>query len=226
MGTLRIDVGDLHFSARWEAAAPATVEAIRRMSADRSGSSMPVVGESCASRSGKFRTTGHRLREPHPIVHPAPGMLAMLPAVRASARTVFPIWGVHDLIEGQAAGANHFASIIPDEGCGGSATGDGTPDVEGGRPGRPDQRGRRLRRRRRPKSGPGRRQSDAYPVGGAIPRRAARRQGDRPAMTDVVVRGGTVVAANGSSVADIAIERGLSGPSSRTFPVPPRAPTG
>ena len=31
MGTLRIDVGDLHFSARWEAAAPQTIEVIRRM---------------------------------------------------------------------------------------------------------------------------------------------------------------------------------------------------
>ena len=31
MSTLRIEVGDLHFSARWEAAAPQTIDAIRRM---------------------------------------------------------------------------------------------------------------------------------------------------------------------------------------------------
>src|SRR3954464_7282450 len=31
MGRLKITVGDLHFSARWEDAAPATIEAIRRM---------------------------------------------------------------------------------------------------------------------------------------------------------------------------------------------------
>ena len=31
MGILRIEVGDLHFSARWESAAPRTTEAIRRM---------------------------------------------------------------------------------------------------------------------------------------------------------------------------------------------------
>jgi len=31
MGRLEISVGELHFSARWEPAAPATIEAIRRM---------------------------------------------------------------------------------------------------------------------------------------------------------------------------------------------------
>ena len=31
MGTLQIEVGDLHFSARWEPDAPQTIEAIRRM---------------------------------------------------------------------------------------------------------------------------------------------------------------------------------------------------
>ena len=36
MTTLQIEVGDLHFNARWEAAAPQTIEAIRRM-LDQSG---------------------------------------------------------------------------------------------------------------------------------------------------------------------------------------------
>ncbi|MEA2546933.1 MAG: hypothetical protein QOI09_2206, partial [Chloroflexota bacterium] len=31
MTTLQIEVGDLHFSARWEPEAPQTIEAIRRM---------------------------------------------------------------------------------------------------------------------------------------------------------------------------------------------------
>jgi len=29
MGTLQIEVGDLHFTARWEPAAPRTIDAIR-----------------------------------------------------------------------------------------------------------------------------------------------------------------------------------------------------
>ncbi len=45
MGTLRIEVGDLHFSARWEPAAPATIEAIRRMlPIELAGDPLPLVG--------------------------------------------------------------------------------------------------------------------------------------------------------------------------------------
>ena len=86
MGTLQIIVGDLHFSARWEAAAPRTIEAIRHM--------LPIesklihcrwTGESTWIPFGDFRPG---LDYENHTSHPAPGQLA----------------------------ANHFATIVPDDG--------------------------------------------------------------------------------------------------------------
>ena len=86
MTTLQIEVGDLHFSARWDPAAPRTTEAIRRM--------LPIesklihcrwTGESTWIPFGDFRPG---LDYENHTSHPAPGQLA----------------------------ANHFATVEPDDG--------------------------------------------------------------------------------------------------------------
>ena len=86
MGDLLIRVGDLNFSARWEPAAPLTIEAIRRL--------LPLeaklihcrwTGESTWIPFGDFRPG---LEYENHTSHPAPGQLAAI----------------------------HFASVEPDEG--------------------------------------------------------------------------------------------------------------
>jgi len=100
MSHLEITVGDLHFSASWEAAAPRTIEAIRAM--------LPIEsrlihcrwsGESTWIPLGDFRPG---IDFENHTSHPAPGQLAIYPG------------GISSKV-GQLA-ANHFASIEPDAG--------------------------------------------------------------------------------------------------------------
>ena len=143
MGTLRIEVGDLHFSARWEAAAPQTIEAIRRM--------LPIesklihcrwTGESTWIPYGDFRP-GHRLREPHV----APGARACWRCTRAasaSARSSSRTAACTTSSKVGQLAANHFASVVPRRRLAGP-TARGRPALPlGRRPGDPDHRGRRL----------------------------------------------------------------------------------
>ena len=91
MGTLRIEVGDLHFSARWEPAAPRTIEAIRRM--------LPIesklihcrwTGESTWIPFGDFRPG---LDYENHTSHPAPGQLAIYPGGISECEIFFPYGG-------------------------------------------------------------------------------------------------------------------------------------
>ena len=114
MGTLRIGVGDLHFSARWEPAAPRTIEAIRRM--------LPIesklihcrwTGESTWIPFGDFRP-GSRLREPH--LAPGAREAGDLPGRHQRVRDLLPVRRLHDRVEGRPAGGQPFRAIDPDEG--------------------------------------------------------------------------------------------------------------
>ena len=109
MGTLRIEVGDLHFSARWEAAAPKTIEAIRRM--------LPIdsklihcrwTGESTWIPFGDFRPG---LDYENHTSHPAPGHLAIYPGGISETEILLAYGGVCFASKmGQLAG-NHFLTI-------------------------------------------------------------------------------------------------------------------
>jgi Protein of unknown function (DUF3830) len=110
MGTLRIEVGDLHFSARWEAAAPRTIEAIRRM--------LPIesklihcrwTGESTWIPFGDFRPG---LEYENHTSHPAPGQLAIYPGGISECEIFFPYGGCMTASKVGPLAANHFASVV------------------------------------------------------------------------------------------------------------------
>ena len=115
MGALRITVGDdLHFNARWEPEAPATIDAIRRM--------LPIdsrlihcrwSGESTWIPYGDFRPG---IDYENHTSHPAPGMLAMYPGGISECEIFFPYGACSTSSKVGQLAANHFASIIPDEG--------------------------------------------------------------------------------------------------------------
>jgi hypothetical protein len=114
MGILRIEVGDLHFSARWETAAPQTIEAIRRM--------LPIEskvihcrwsGESVWIPYGDFRPG---IDYENHTSHPAPGMLAMYPGGISECEIFFPYGACTTSSKVGQLAANHFATLLPDEG--------------------------------------------------------------------------------------------------------------
>ena len=112
MGELRITVGDdLHFSARWEAEAPQTIEAIRRM--------LPIesklihcrwTGESTWIPFGDFRPG---LDYENHTSHPGPGQLAIYPGGISECEIFFPYGACTTSSKVGQLAANHFATIIP-----------------------------------------------------------------------------------------------------------------
>jgi hypothetical protein len=99
MGELKITVGDdLNFTARWEPEAPATIEAIRRM--------LPIP-------YGEFRPG---IDFENHTSHPAPGTLAMYPGGISECEIFFPYGACTTSSKVGQLAANHFASIVPDEG--------------------------------------------------------------------------------------------------------------
>jgi hypothetical protein len=115
MGHLAITVGDdLHFTARWESAAPQTIEAIRRM--------LPIdsrlihcrwSGESTWIPYGEFRPG---IDYENHTSHPAPGMLALYPGGISECEIFFPYGACATASKVGQLAANHFATIVPDEG--------------------------------------------------------------------------------------------------------------
>jgi hypothetical protein len=115
METLRIDVGDLHFSARWEEpAAPRTVAAIRAM--------LPIEsklihcrwsGESTWIPFGDFRPG---IDYENHTSHPAPGMLAIYPGGISECEIFFPYGACATSSKVGQLAANHFATLEPDDG--------------------------------------------------------------------------------------------------------------
>ncbi len=110
MGMLRIEVGDLQFTARWETAAPNTVEAIRRM--------LPIesqlihcrwTGESTWIPFGDFRPG---LDYENHTSHPAPGHLAIYPGGISECEIFFPYGGCMTASKVGPLAANHFASVF------------------------------------------------------------------------------------------------------------------
>ncbi len=112
MARLQIVVGDLHFSARWEAAAPKTIEAIRRM--------LPIEASLIHCRwSGESTWIPYGDLRPgidyeNHTSHPAPGQLAMYPGGISECEIFFPYGACTTSSKVGQLAANHFASIEPD----------------------------------------------------------------------------------------------------------------
>jgi hypothetical protein len=115
MGELRIRVGDLNFSARWEAAAaPRTVDTMRSLlPLDKRLIHCRWSGESTWIPFGDRRLD---LASENHTSHPAPGQLLIYPGGISECEVLFP-YGACSFSSkvGQLAG-NHFATLLPDDG--------------------------------------------------------------------------------------------------------------
>jgi len=114
MAELRIRVGDLHFSARWEAAAPRTQEAIRRLLPLRSKLiHCRWTGEATWIPFGDYRPG---IDYENHTSHPAPGQLAIYPGGISECEIFFPYGACTCSSKVGQLAANHFASVVPDDG--------------------------------------------------------------------------------------------------------------
>jgi len=114
MGDLKISVGDLHFSARWDPAAPRTIEAIRAL--------LPLssqvihcrwTGEAVWIPFGDFRPG---IDYENHTSHPAPGHLAIYPGGISECEIFFPYGSCTCSSKVGQLAANVFAAVVPDEG--------------------------------------------------------------------------------------------------------------
>ena len=114
MSDLLIRVGDLNFSARWEPAAPKTIEAIRKLlPLDAKLIHCRWTGESTWIPFGDFRPG---LDYENHTSHPAPGQLAIYPGGISECEIFFPYGGCTTASKVGQLAANHFASVEPEEG--------------------------------------------------------------------------------------------------------------
>jgi len=114
MADLLIRVDDLNFSARWEPAAPRTIEAIRKLlPLDAKLIHCRWTGESTWIPFGDFRPG---LDYENHTSHPAPGQLAIYPGGISECEIFFPYGGCTTASKVGQLAANHFASVEPDEG--------------------------------------------------------------------------------------------------------------
>jgi hypothetical protein len=114
MGDLTIRIGDLNFSARWEPEALRTIEAIRAM--------LPIdsrlihcrwSGESTWIPFGDFRPG---LDWEHHTSHPAPGEIAIYPGGISECEIFVPYGACTTSSKVGQLAANHFASVLRDDG--------------------------------------------------------------------------------------------------------------
>jgi hypothetical protein len=114
MSELSIRVGDLHFSARLEPEAPRTIEIIRAM--------LPLRARLIHCRwSGESTWIPYGDLRPdvgweNHTSHPAPGHLAMYPGGISECEIFFPYGACTTSSKVGQLAANHFATILPDDG--------------------------------------------------------------------------------------------------------------
>jgi hypothetical protein len=114
MSDLSIRVGDLHFSARWEPEAPRTIEVIRAM--------LPLHARLIHCRwSGESTWIPYGDLRPdvgweNHTSHPAPGQLALYPGGISECEIFLPYGACTTSSKVGQLAANHFASILPDDG--------------------------------------------------------------------------------------------------------------
>ncbi len=114
MSDLELRVGDLRFAAHWEPEAPATADAIRRL--------LPLE-----SRFIHVRWSGEAVWVPfgdwrpgldfeNHTSHPSPGMICIYPGGISECEIIMPYGGCDFASKVGPLAANHFASIVEDEG--------------------------------------------------------------------------------------------------------------
>ena len=112
MADLTIRVGDLHFTARWEEAAPRTREALRSWLPIRSRLiHCRWSGESTWIPYGDLRPG---IDYENHTSHPAPGQLALYPGGISECEIFFPYGACTTSSKVGQLAANHFATVVPD----------------------------------------------------------------------------------------------------------------
>ncbi len=114
MSDLSIRVGDLHFSARWEPEAPDTIAVIRAM--------LPLRAKLIHCRwSGESTWIPYGDLRPdvgweHHTSHPAPGQIALYPGGISECEIFFPYGACTTSSKVGQLAANHFATVLPEDG--------------------------------------------------------------------------------------------------------------
>ena len=110
MGDLQIRVGDLHFSARWEDAAPRTREALRAW--------LPIRSQVIHCRwSGEGTWIPFGDRRPgvgyeNHTAHPAPGQLLIYTGELSECEILFPYGACAFSSKLGPLAGNHFATVV------------------------------------------------------------------------------------------------------------------